>query len=68
MSTRHFSIMILFLILLNLSSEFDYKSESLRLHSNKKGKIEISSKVPINTKDDLNVVYNPGVLAPVKKI
>ena len=60
--------MILFLILLNLSSEFDYKSESLRLHSNKKGKIEIASKVPINTKDDLNVVYNPGVLAPVKKI
>ena len=68
MSSRHFSIMILFLILLNLSSEFDYKSESLRLHSNKKGKIEIASKVPINTKDDLNVVYNPGVLAPVKKI
>jgi malate dehydrogenase (oxaloacetate-decarboxylating) len=60
--------MILFLILLDLSSEFDYKSESLRLHSNKKGKIEIASKVPINTKDDLNVVYNPGVLAPVKKI
>jgi malate dehydrogenase (oxaloacetate-decarboxylating) len=68
MSSRHFSIMILFLILLDLSSEFDYKSESLRLHSNKKGKIEIVSKVPINTKDDLNVVYNPGVLAPVKKI
>jgi malate dehydrogenase (oxaloacetate-decarboxylating) len=68
MSSRDFSIMILFLILLNLSSEFDYKSESLRLHSNKKGKIEIASKVPINTKDDLNVVYNPGVLAPVKKI
>ena len=68
MASRHFSIMILFLILLDLSSEFDYKSESLRLHSNKKGKIEIASKVPINTKDDLNVVYNPGVLAPVKKI
>ena len=68
MSSRYFSIMILFLILLDLSSEFDYKSESLRLHSNKKGKIEIASKVPINTKDDLNVVYNPGVLAPVKKI
>ena len=68
MSSRHFSIMILFLILLDLSSEFDYKSESLRLHSNKKGKIKIASKVPINTKDDLNVVYNPGVLAPVKKI
>ena len=68
MSSRHFSIMILFLILFNLSSEFDYKSESLRLHFNKKGKIEIASKVPINTKDDLNIVYNPGVLAPVKKI
>ena len=68
MSSRDFSIMILFLILLDLSSEFDYKSESLRLHSNKKGKIEIASEVPINTKDDLNVVYNPGVLAPVKKI
>ena len=68
MSSRHFSIMILFLILLNLSSEIDYKSESLRLHFKKKGKIEIASKVPIYTKDDLNIIYNPGVLAPVKKI
>ena len=68
MSSKYISLLILFSILLNLTSEIDYKAESLRLHFNKRGKIEISSKIPINTKDDLNIIYNPGVLDPVKKI
>ena len=68
MSSKYISLLILLSILLNLTSEIDYKAESLRLHFNKRGKIEISSKIPINTKDDLNIIYNPGVLDPVKKI
>ena len=68
MSSKYISLLLLLSILLNLTSEIDYKAESLRLHFNKRGKIEISSKIPINTKDDLNIIYNPGVLDPVKKI
>ena len=68
MSPKYISLLILFSILLNLTKEIDYKAESLRLHFNKRGKIEVSSKIPINTKDDLNIIYNPGVLDPVKKI
>ena len=62
MSPKYISLLILFSILLNLTKEIDYKAESLRLHFNKRGKIEVSSKIPINTKDDLNIIYNPGVL------
>ena len=68
MSSKHISLIILFSIFINLSSEIDYKAESLRLHLKKKGKIEVSSKIPVVTKDDLAIVYNPGVLEPVKKI
>ena len=68
MSPKYISLLILFSILLNLTKEIDYKAESLRLHFNKRGKIEVSSKIPINTKDDLNIIYNPGALDPVKKI
>ena len=68
MSPKYISLLILFSILLNLTKEIDYKAESLRLHFNKRGKIEVSSKIPINTKDDLNIIYNPGVLDPVRKI
>ena len=68
MSPKYISLLILFTILLNLTKEIDYKAESLRLHFNKRGKIEVTSKIPINTKDDLNIIYNPGVLDPVKKI
>ena len=68
MSSKHISLIILFSIFINLSSEIDYKAESLRLHFKKKGKIEVSSKIPVVTKDDLAIVYNPGVLEPVKKI
>ena len=68
MSSKYISLLLLLSILLNLTSEIDYKAESLRLHFNKRGKIEISSKIPINTKDDLNIIYNPGVLDPVRKI
>ena len=68
MSTKHISFLLIISLLFNLISGIDYRAESLRLHFKKKGKIKIQSKIPINTKDDLNIVYNPGVLEPVRKI
>lgn len=42
----------------------DYRKESLRLHGEWKGKIEVISKVPVETKDDLSLAYTPGVAEP----
>lgn len=39
----------------------DVKMESLRLHGEWKGKIEVISKVPVNNKQDLSLAYTPGV-------
>ncbi len=42
----------------------DYRKESLRLHGEWKGKIEVVSTVPVKTKDDLSLAYTPGVAEP----
>ena len=42
----------------------DYAKESLRLHGEWKGKIEVVSTVKTDTKDDLSLAYTPGVAAP----
>ncbi len=39
----------------------DYNKKSLALHKKHKGKIEIISKVPLKTKEDLSLAYTPGV-------
>ncbi|MBQ9611229.1 MAG: NAD-dependent malic enzyme [Lachnospiraceae bacterium] len=46
----------------------DYAKESLRLHGEWKGKIEIVSRVPVATKDDLSLAYTPGVAEPCLEI
>ncbi|MBI5072609.1 NADP-dependent malic enzyme [Candidatus Woesearchaeota archaeon] len=46
----------------------DYFKESLRLHKQWRGKIEINSKVPLKTKEDLSVAYTPGVAEPCREI
>ncbi|MBQ4424888.1 MAG: NAD-dependent malic enzyme [Lachnospiraceae bacterium] len=46
----------------------DYAKESLRLHAEWKGKIEVISKVPVATKDDLSLAYTPGVAQPCLEI
>ena len=46
----------------------DYAKESLRLHAEWKGKIEIVSTVPVATKDDLSLAYTPGVAQPCLEI
>ena len=42
----------------------DYAKESLRLHGEWKGKIEVISRVPVNDKEDLSLAYTPGVAEP----
>ena len=46
----------------------DYAKESLRLHGEWKGKIEVKATVPVATKDDLSLAYTPGVAAPCLEI
>ena len=42
----------------------DYAKESLRLHGEWKGKIEVISTVPVASKEDLSLAYTPGVAEP----
>lgn len=42
----------------------DYAKESLKLHKEWKGKIEVVTTVPVETKDDLSLAYTPGVAQP----
>ena len=46
----------------------DYAKESLRLHNEWKGKIEVIATVPVETKDDLSLAYTPGVAQPCLEI
>jgi len=46
----------------------DYAKESLRLHGDWKGKIEVVTRVPVETKDDLSLAYTPGVAQPCLEI
>ncbi|MBR6329991.1 MAG: NAD-dependent malic enzyme [Lachnospiraceae bacterium] len=42
----------------------NYAEESLKLHGEWKGKIEVISRVSVKTKDDLSLAYTPGVAEP----
>ena len=46
----------------------NYAEESLKKHAEWKGKIEIVSRVPVATKDDLSLAYTPGVAQPCLEI
>ena len=46
----------------------DYAKESLRLHGEWKGKIEVETRVPVENKDDLSLAYTPGVAQPCLEI
>ena len=48
--------------------EMDYAKESLRLHGDWKGKIEVVTRVPVENKDDLSLAYTPGVAQPCLEI
>lgn len=46
----------------------DLREEALKMHEEKKGKIEVVSKVPVNSTKDLSLAYTPGVAEPCKEI
>jgi len=46
----------------------DYAKESLRLHGEWGGKIEVVTRVPVATKEDLSLAYTPGVAEPCLEI
>ena len=46
----------------------DYAKESLKRHGQWRGKIEIVSRVPVTTKEELSLAYTPGVAAPCLEI
>ena len=46
----------------------DYAKESLRLHGEWKGKIEVVATVPVENKEDLSLAYTPGVAQPCLEI
>lgn len=51
-----------------MSTSGDYKEQSLSLHRQKKGKMEIASKFPLETIEDLSIAYTPGVAEPCRVI
>ena len=46
----------------------DYAKESLRLHEQWGGKIEVIATVPVASKEDLSLAYTPGVAEPCMAI
>lgn len=46
----------------------NYYSRSLEEHKKYRGKVEINSRVPLDTKEDLSTYYSPGVAQPCLEI
>lgn len=46
----------------------NYSELSLKMHEENKGKIEVVSKIKVETRDDLSTAYTPGVAEPCRKI
>ncbi|WP_058992344.1 NAD(P)-dependent malic enzyme [Sarcina ventriculi] len=51
-----------------MSENLSVKEKALKLHKDNQGKLEVISKVPVNTKEDLSLAYTPGVAEPCLKI
>lgn len=46
----------------------DYAKESLRLHYEWKGKLEVTARATVNNKEELSLAYTPGVAQPCLEI
>ncbi len=46
----------------------DYAKESLKMHEEKGGKLEVISTVSVSNRDDLSIAYTPGVAEPCRVI
>ena len=42
----------------------NYREESLKKHAEWGGKIEVTARIPVDTRDDLSLAYTPGVAEP----
>ncbi len=49
-------------------NDLNYFEESLKLHEKHKGKIEVVSKMKVESREDLSLAYTPGVAEPCRKI
>ena len=49
-------------------AKHDYAEESLKMHYEKKGKIEVVCTVPVENEEDLSTAYTPGVAQPCLEI
>ena len=46
----------------------DYAKESLKLHEQWRGKIQVAAKIKVENKEDLSLAYTPGVAQPCLEI
>ncbi len=46
----------------------NYNEESLKKHAEWRGKIEMVSRVPVGSREELSLAYTPGVAEPCRKI
>lgn len=46
----------------------DYAVESLKMHYALRGKLEMSSRAPVDTSEALSLAYTPGVAQPCLEI
>lgn len=46
----------------------DFFERSLILHEQLRGKISVTNKLPIGSRDDLSLAYTPGVARPCEAI
>ena len=46
----------------------DYAEAALKMHRENHGKLEMASKIPLTTRDELSTAYTPGGAAPCLKI
>ena len=54
--------------MMNGGEIMDYAKESLRLHYEWKGKLEVTPRAAVNSKDALSLAYTPGVAQPCLEI
>ena len=49
-------------------STMNISEKALMLHEQWNGKLEVVSKVPVKSREDLSIAYTPGVAEPCKVI
>lgn len=53
---------------MSTSKRNDYSEQALEAHKKYGGKLAVSSKMPLDTREDLSIAYTPGVAEPCRHI